>query len=135
MTLRIKVDEDLPTAIVQLLKGAGHEETASVLEQGMGGLKDPPLWKAVQAEGRFLVTADKGFGDIRFYPPGTHAGVLVLRPDEDGIRPVVELAQQVLDKYNLEDLAGAISVATPRGIRIRRAQDKAGETEELPSIE
>jgi hypothetical protein len=41
------------------------------------------------AEQWFLVT-DKGFGDIRVYPPGS-AGVLILRPDEDGIRPMVEL--------------------------------------------
>jgi hypothetical protein len=40
--------------------------------------------------------------------------------DEDGIHPVLELLQRVLDSYNLEDLGGAITVATPRGIRLRR---------------
>jgi predicted nuclease of predicted toxin-antitoxin system len=84
--------------------------------------KDPALWQAVQAEGRFLVTADKGFGDIRFYPPGTHAGVLLLRPDQDGIRPVVELLERVIQNYDLQNLAGTITVTTPRGIRIRRAR-------------
>jgi predicted nuclease of predicted toxin-antitoxin system len=121
MSLRVKVDEDLPVVIMQMTKAAGHLDTASVLEEGMGGWKDPPLWQAVQEEGRFLITADKGFGDIRFYPPGTHAGILVLRPDEDGIRPLVELIQQVFAQYHLDDLAGTIAVATPRGIRIRRA--------------
>ena len=88
MPFLIKVDEDLPTAVNDLLKSAKYDST-NVLDQNMGGYKDGPLWKAVQEEKRFLITADKGFGDIRFYPPGTHAGVLVLRPDEDGIRPVV----------------------------------------------
>jgi hypothetical protein len=68
-----------------------------------------------------LISSDKGFGDIRLYPPGAHAGVLVLRPDEDGIRPVIELAQKTLAQYRLDDLVGAIAVATPRGIRIRHA--------------
>jgi len=92
----------------------------SVTEQGMGGWKDPELWQAVQREKRFLITADKGFGDIRQYPPGTHAGVLVLRPDQDGIEPVLRLLQQVLSTGSLKAFSGALVVATPRGLRIRR---------------
>lgn len=86
----------------------------------MGGAADPQLWQIAQSERRFLVTADKGFGDIRLYPPGTHAGVLLLRPDQDGIRPVLDLLNRVLSSYDLQDLMGSVSVATPRGIRIRR---------------
>jgi len=117
--MRVKVDEDLPTAISQLLRAAEYE-AATVLQQGMGGWKDAEVWKAVQAEQRYLITADKGFGDIRVYPPGTPAGILVLRPDEDGIRPMVELIQQTLRSYTLDVLAGSVTVVTPRGIRVRR---------------
>jgi hypothetical protein len=81
----------------------------------------PGLRMAVQAEGRFLVTGDKGFADTRIHVPGTHAGVLLLRPDEDGIRPLVVLIDMVLSQYTLDDLATVVTVATPRGIRIRRA--------------
>lgn len=119
--MHIKVDEDLPTAIVHLLRKHNYE-ALSVLEQKMGGMKDPALWQAIQRERRFLVTADKGFGDIRLYPPGSHAGVLLLRPDQDGIRPVVELLEQVLANYDLRALAKTTTVATPRGIRIRYAK-------------
>jgi predicted nuclease of predicted toxin-antitoxin system len=118
--MRVKVDEDLPTAISQLLRAEGHD-AASVLDQGMGGWKDAEVWKVVQAEERFLITADKGFGDIRIYAPGTHAGVLILRPDEDGIRPMVELIQKTVDGYALDVLAGTVTVVTPRGIRVRRS--------------
>lgn len=119
MPLKVIVDEDLPRRAVQFLREHGHD-AASVIELGMGGWKDPQVWVAVQKDERFLVTADKGFGDIRVYPPGTHRGILLLRPDEDGIRPVLELLQKVLDSYNLDELVGAITVATPRGIRLRR---------------
>jgi hypothetical protein len=117
--LKVKTDEDLPPAVTARLKELGHD-AAAVLEQGMGGWKDPALWTAVQKEGRFFVTSDKEFGDIRTYPPGTHAGVLVLRPDQDGIRPLVELADLVFSRTTLEDLARAVSVVTPRGIRARK---------------
>ena len=119
--MRLKVDEDLPRVAVEMLRDRGYE-VLSVVEQGMAGLKDPDLWQAVQAEQRFLVTADKGFADIRFHAPGTHAGVLLLRPDQDGVRPVIELLRRVLASYDLAALGEAVTVATPRGVRIRRAK-------------
>ena len=124
--MHVKVDEDLPVAVAEALAAAGHD-TARVVDQGMGGWLDPPLWAAVHSEGRFFVTADKGLGDIRGYPPGTHAGILVLRPDEDGIRPQVDLLAKVLSTCRLEDLAGAITVANPRGIRVRPAPKRPGD--------
>lgn len=68
-----------------------------------------------------LITADKGFGDIRLYPPGTHGGVLLLRPDEDGIDPLVDLLRRILEGKGLEPLRGMVTVVTPRGVRIRRS--------------
>jgi len=119
--VRIKVDEDLPAAVAELLQTQGHE-AMTVVEEGMGGWKDPALWQVVQEEGRFLVTADKGFGDVRYYPPGKHVGVLLLRPDEDGIRPLIELMQKVLAHYQIEALQGLLTIATPKSIRIRRSR-------------
>ena len=46
---------------------------------------------------------------IRLYAPGTHAGALLLRPDQDGIRPVTELLGQVLESYRLEALASTVT--------------------------
>ena len=123
--MRIKVDEDLPKAVVQMLRERGHD-AVGVVEQGMGGWKGPALWQSVQAEGRFLITADKGFADIRVYRPGTHAGVLLLRPDQDGIRPTVSLLEQVLANYDLEDLRRTVAVATSRGLRVRRPTSTKG---------
>ena len=117
--MQIKVDEDLPRIATLLLQDRGYE-AIDVVAQDMGGWKDPDLWQAVQAEQRFLITADKGFADIRRYPPGTHAGVLLLRPDEDGISAIVELLERVLTNFDLNRLTGTVTVATPRGIRIRR---------------
>ena len=95
-------------------------EASTVVEQGMGGWKDAALWQRVQADTQLLLTADKGFGDIRIYPPGSHGGVLLLRPDVDGIRPILDLLQMVLSEVEMNQLTGTVSVATPRGLRIRR---------------
>ncbi len=121
--MRIKVDEDLPTAVAEKLRDCGYE-ASTVVEQGLGGFKDPALWSIVQQEERYLLTADKGFGNIREYPPGSHRGVLLLRPDEDGIRPLLELVDQVLASFDLKDLESTLAVVTPRGIRIRHGGNR-----------
>jgi hypothetical protein len=36
----------------------------------MDGWKDPALWEVIQAHQQFLVTGDKGFGDLRRYAIG-----------------------------------------------------------------
>ena len=119
--MNIKVDEDLPKSLATVLQDYGHTAD-TVSHQGMSGWKDPDLWKAIQEEQRFLITADKGFGDIRAYPPGTHSGILLLRPDRDGIKPVTKLLESVLEKYDLSVFSGSITVASPKGIRVRHAR-------------
>ena len=117
--MQIKVDEDLPKIVVTLFREKGYQ-AASVVEQDMAGWKDAELWQVVQAEKRFLITADKGFADIRTFPPGTHSGVLLLRPDQDGIRPMIELVEKVLRNYEIDALIETTTVVTPRGVRVRR---------------
>jgi predicted nuclease of predicted toxin-antitoxin system len=117
--VRIKIDEDLPRAVAFLLRDAGYGDVRSVREQDMGGWKDPALWQAIQEEGWFLITADKGFADLRAHPPGTHAGVLLLRPDADGIGPVLELLKKVLASTDLDSLHKSLAVANSQGLRIR----------------
>jgi predicted nuclease of predicted toxin-antitoxin system len=117
--LKIKLDEDLPKAVAESVRRE-VPDTLTVLDEGLSGVLDPSLWKTVQREKRFLITGDKAFADIRRYPPGTHAGVLLLRPDENGILQMKGLIQDVLNLGDLESLEGCIAVATPGRLRVRR---------------
>ena len=78
------------------------------------------MWPLVVRQGEFFTTADKGFGDIRSFPPGTHNGIMVLRPVKESVRSFVELLEATLKNHRLEDLVGTISVAMPARLRIRR---------------
>ena len=117
--MKIKVDEDLPKKVAEAVRGV-VPDTLTVIEEGLSGILDPALWETVQREQRFLITGDKAFANIREYPPGSHAGVLLLRPDEDGIPQLMDLIQEVLKLGILENLGGCIAVATPRRMRVRR---------------
>src|SRR6266481_9102159 len=119
MTVRIKVDEDLPRQIADLLISHGHD-AATVVGQGWQGVSDDVLWPRVQNERRWLITADKGFANLRRHPPGSHAGVILLRAQEESRRAYLELAAIALDRVKFDDLAGAVVVVTHRGVRIRR---------------
>ncbi|MGH9425865.1 MAG: DUF5615 family PIN-like protein [Terriglobia bacterium] len=120
MAIRIKVDEDLPRQVADLFAERGYD-AATVVGQSWQGLPDKELWPRVQQEARWLVTADKGFADLRTYPPGSHTGVLLFRLDEESRRGYLELARTALQGLALEELAGAVIVVTRRGIRIRKS--------------
>ena len=60
--MRVKVDEDLPRDITQMLRDCGVD-AVRVVEQGMSGWEDSALWQVIHAEERLLITADKEFLD------------------------------------------------------------------------
>ena len=61
--MHIKVDEDLPAHVVQRLRDKDYD-ASSVLDQHLGGCKDPRLWRAGTAHGAVRYPSDKGFGII-----------------------------------------------------------------------
>ena len=119
MPVSIKVDEDLPPAVAQVFGQAGHD-AKSVLEQGWSGCPDDVLLARVRAEGRWLVTADRGFADVRQYVPGTHAGIIVFQTAIESRSRYVALAEAVARTLELERLSGCLVVVTPGRVRIRR---------------
>ena len=120
MITHVKIDEDLPRQVADIVGARGYD-VATVVGQGWQGLSDDELWPRVQDEGRWLITADKGFADLRLHPAGSHAGVILLRAPEESRRAYLELAAIALDRLELDNLAGAVVVVTYRSVRIRRA--------------
>ena len=62
--MRIKLDENLPAALVGILAAAGHD-VDSVTSEGLAGQQDPVVWRAAQDASRFFITQDLDFSDIR----------------------------------------------------------------------
>jgi len=120
VSARVKVDEDLPRQIADMITARGYD-AATVVGQAWLGTSDDDLWPRVQSERRWLITADKGFADLRRHPPGSHAGVILLRAQEESRGAYMELAAIALERLKLDEIAGAVVVVTYRGVRIRRA--------------
>jgi len=108
--------------VAEPLRNANYD-VRTVVDLGWGGTPDSELLPKVVDEGAFFITADKGFGDIREYPPGSHAGILVLRPASESIAEYAQLLKQFLVEHRIEDLRRATAVLTSVGIPIRRPSD------------
>ena len=121
MAFLVKLDEALSQSLTNLLLTPDYD-ARTVRGQQWGGTKDSDLWPMVQAEGAFFITTDKGFADLRHYPPGSHAGVLLLRPDTESALAYRELLAALLTTHQLIDFRGCTVVASPQSIRVRRKE-------------
>jgi predicted nuclease of predicted toxin-antitoxin system len=76
--VKFKIDENLPAEAAEILKSAGFN-AHSVGDENLTGANDEAVADASRSEDRILVTLDLDFANIRAYPPGEHAGIVVLR--------------------------------------------------------
>ncbi len=87
--MKIKLDENMPTALAQALAALGHEAD-TVPQEGLAGRDDDAVWQAAQDASQFLIAQDLGFSDVRRYTPGAHHGLLLVRLKKPGRRALTE---------------------------------------------
>lgn len=127
--MRVKLDENLPTSAAQPLRVLGHN-VDTVADEGLTGEKDPVVLGEASAAKRLLLTLDRGLGDVRTYPPGSHAGVVVIRVDSQSPRVVTEAVERLAKTVDLNTLAGGVSVW--RDGMLRRPPSAANEMRDIP---
>ena len=127
--MKVKLDENLGRLHAELVRAAGHV-TARVTEQGLSGAKDPAVWQHVCDTGRFFITLDLDFSDVRRFVPGTHPGILLIRARSKGREAVARVLRRVLAEHGLESLVSCLAVADESSTRIRRPP--AASSEESP---
>jgi len=115
----VKLDENLARAHANFLSAAGHN-AERVTDEHLSGAPDEVVWRRACGEGRFFITLDLDFSDIRRYPPGTHPGILLLRPHNTGRAAVLNVLSRVMREQGLETLRGCLAVADEQRTRIRR---------------
>ena len=116
--MKFKLDENLPASSADILAGAGHD-VDTVGQEGLSGAPDPDEVAAAAAAGRVLISLDVGLGDIRAYPPGSHAGIVVLPLTDQSAAAVSKAVSDLAALTNPDGLAGAVSVLQRGLLRIR----------------
>lgn len=117
--MKIKLDENLPHRLVQLLGDLGHD-VDTVLDERIAGRDDSVVWDLCQVHGRFLITQDLDFSDARKYVPGTHHGLLLIRVPQPGREALFNRVSALFRTEDLEDWKGCIVTATAHKVRVRR---------------
>lgn len=118
--MKIKLDENIPATLVDILASAGHD-VDSVPSEHLAGQNDTAVWSAAQNSARFFITQDLDFSDIRQYQPGTHHGLLVVRLAEPSRRRLIERIRHLFATEAVEAWRSCFIVVTDHKIRIRRS--------------
>jgi predicted nuclease of predicted toxin-antitoxin system len=117
--MKIKLDENLPARLAGILSKLGHDSD-TVPAENLTGCGDDHVWQTAQQAGRFLITQDLNFSDVRLYQPGSHAGLLLVRLRVPGRNALVARIQSVFESEDVEGWKGCFVVVTDHKIRIRR---------------
>ena len=119
--MKIKLDENIPTSLVSVLSELGHD-VDSVLLEGMKGKADDIVWRAAKNAGRFFITQDLDFSDVRQFQPGTHPGVLIVRLRQPGKTALAERIEEVFRNEETSTFRRCFVVLTERKLRVRRPE-------------
>jgi len=116
--MRFKVDENLPDELVQLFREAGWDST-SVVQQQLGGAEDPRIEQVCDEENRILVTFDRGFANIRRYPPERHPGYIVFRLKSQDKPHVLAVSSRLIATLRSRHIRNQLWIVEEGPIRVR----------------
>jgi predicted nuclease of predicted toxin-antitoxin system len=115
--LKFKIDENLPLEALAPLTQAGHD-ACTVFDEQLVGASDQRISVVCQREGRALITLDLDFADIRAYPPGDYAGLVVLRLSRLDKHRVLSTIERLLPLFEIERLKGKLWIVEEAVVRI-----------------
>jgi predicted nuclease of predicted toxin-antitoxin system len=121
--MKIKLDENLPLRLANLLKDLGHD-VHTLHDELLLGHADKEVWETTQKESRFLITQDLDFSDLRQFAPGSHYGILLVRLHSPNRRDLIDRICGLFRNENVGEWAGCFVVATERKIRVLKPENK-----------
>lgn len=113
---KLLLDENIGVIVAESLRREGYD-SVSIIETHPG-VPDQEVLGLARKERRILVTLDKDFGLLVYANPQKHAGVILLRLNDESPRRVTETLLLILDQFG-NQLAGRFAVASEGSIRIR----------------
>ena len=117
--MQIKLDENLPADLAEILAELGHD-VDTVPGEGLIGREDAAVWSAAQIDKRLLITQDLDFSDLRRFEPGTHGGIILLRLRQPSRRALIDRVRSVFHDEEVSGWAGCFTVVTESKVRVRK---------------
>lgn len=117
--MRLKLDENIGVSAAAFLHEQGHD-VLRVTDEALSGASDEVVWQHVCQEKRMFITLDARFSDRRRYPPGTHAGIVLLWLKSRSRDAVTFALRRLLDRQPLERFASCLVVVDEHRTRLVR---------------
>jgi len=117
--VRFKLDENLPNDLAEALR-QHHHDVHDVRAEGLAGSPDTAVLGAASTEERVFLTFDTDFADVRRYPPGSHAGIVVFRLHDQRWATLRDPIQRLLDGDAMAGLSGGLAIVEETRVRLRR---------------
>jgi predicted nuclease of predicted toxin-antitoxin system len=118
--MRFLIDADMPRSMADSIRRHGHQ-ALDVRDVGPSLALDVDIAAYARAEQLCIVTGDFGFADIRSYPPGEYAGIVVLSlPRNASGKYINSLFAGFLDQVDLlAQLPGRLAIVETGRVRLR----------------
>jgi predicted nuclease of predicted toxin-antitoxin system len=117
--MKFKLDENIPTDLVKVLGGIGHD-VDTVPQEALTGRPDSVVWACTQEAERLLITQDMDFADTRRFAPGTHNGIILVRLGSPSRRQLLDRIGSLFLNEPVEEWHGSFIVVTDRKLRVVR---------------
>ncbi len=118
--MKLFVDHCVSKRTVDHLRQLGHD-IITAKDLGSEGALDPDILEVATRIDRVMVTEDRGFGDVRKYPPSRYQGLLVLRLRNPASR--VHLPRNLgafLSSTERDAIRGSLVLLDETRVRVRR---------------
>ena len=122
--MKFKIDENLPSEFVAVLRRAKHEAD-TVSDEGLGGKIDEIVADFCQAENRVLVTLDRHFSDIRTYPPERCPGIVVISVRRQSKPRLLAVLERIVAMLDSEAVRNRLWIVEDNRIRVRSGSDRS----------
>ena len=116
--MKFKIDENLPSEYVAVLRQAKHEAD-TVRDEGLGGKIDEIVADFCQVEGRVLVTLDRDFSDIRTYPPDRYPGIIAITVVRQSKHRLLDVLKRIISLLETQPIRNRLWIVEDGRVRIR----------------
>lgn len=117
--MKFLVDVGVSNKVEEYLESSGFD--TKCIREIDPRLKDIEIIKIASEENRIIVTMDKDFGELVFKSSQAHAGVLLLRLENETSNSKVKIVKSILENYSNE-LNNNFCVFHKGKLRIRKIQ-------------
>lgn len=119
--MKLKLDENLPISLTNLLKSLGHD-VHTTGEEGLAGASDRQIWESAPKESRFFITQDMDFSDLRKFFPDTHCGILLIRLHTPSRKRIAARINEIFVSEDVPTWVRCFVVVTDSKVRVVRPQ-------------